>query len=487
MNLMRSPVRLLAAGLLLVGSLAAAQPRSRAIAIIGADVLPMNGTAELADQTVIVRGDRIEAIGPHARVVVPIDARRIQARGLTLLPGLADMHVHLPKQPGHPGDETQRALALMLAHGITTARVMQASDPILDARAAIERGKLPGPRLYVASPPINDDNTRTAEEARDAVRRAARMQYDLVKSHQISNLAVWTAVQNEARRQGLPTAGHVDNKVGLDRALAAGEEVEHLDGSILEFLPTGSKLRSEEFAQVPSPEVIDAVSRVTDRAISALAKRVAASKLYQGPTLASFEQLLSPDSTSCNLLHDPQMQFVSAATARQWADTRAQLALGFRPEQARAFLMLRRRIVAAFARAGVPLLAGSDTPHPFQYWGSGMIREIEALHASGLSSVDALLAATVAPRDYFRSLVNGGSALGWHADFGTVEIGARADLLLVRGDPSRNLSALRDVRAVIAGGRLYDRSRLDRILKAVKVAKASLPCGRQQRSARPSL
>jgi len=278
MNLMRSPVRLLAAGLLVVGSLAAAQPRSRPIAIIGADVLPMTVTVRLADQTVIIRGDRIEAIGPRARVAIPIGARRVGARGLTLLPGLADMHVHLPKQPGRAGDETRRALALMLARGITTARVMQASDPILDARAAIERGTLPGPRLYVASPPINDDNTRTPEEARDAVRRARRMHYDLVKSHQISNLAVWTAVQDEARRQGLPTAGHVDNKVGLDRALSAGEEVEHLDGSILELLPTGSKLRSEDFAQVPSPEVIDAVSHVTDRAISALASRVASAK-----------------------------------------------------------------------------------------------------------------------------------------------------------------------------------------------------------------
>jgi len=273
--------RLLLAGLLLVGPLAAAHPLSRPIAIVGADVLPMTGTTKLVDQTVIVRGEHIESIGDRARARVPADARRIEARGFTLLPGLADMHVHLPNQPGRPGDEIRRALVLMLAHGITSARVMQASDATLEARAAVERGTLPGPRLYVASPPINDDNTRTPEEARAAVRRARRMHYDLVKSHQISNLAVWTALQDEARREGLPTAGHVDNKVGLDRALRAQEEVEHLDGAVLDLLPANSPLRLKEFAQLPPPEVIDAVSHSTDQQLSKLARKIAASRVFQ--------------------------------------------------------------------------------------------------------------------------------------------------------------------------------------------------------------
>jgi imidazolonepropionase-like amidohydrolase len=110
-------------------------------------------------------------------------------------------------------------------------------------------------------------------------------------------------------------------------------------------------------------------------------------------------------------------------------------------------------------------MAGSDTPHPFQIWGFGMVREIEALREAGLSNMAALRSATVVPRDYLRSLPGQGSALGWRAEFGTVEPGARADLLLLGADPSRDLAALKAIEAVVAGGRLYDSGRIAAMLR----------------------
>ena len=153
---------------------------------------------------------------------------------------------------------------------------------------------------------------------------------------------------------------------------------------------------------------------------------------------------------------------------------RRQLIRG-KPFLRRIYLEWYRKIANALHQAGVPLMAGSDTPHPFQIWGFGLTREIEALREAGLSNIAALRAATVVPRDYLRSLPGQGSALGWKAEFGTVEPGARADLLLLGADPTRDLVALRAIEAVVAGGRVYDSARLASMLREAGAAGKAQP------------
>ncbi len=456
---------------LLLPMAAHAQPVT---AIIGADVLPMTRTARLTDQIVLIHGDRITAIGPRSRLPVPAGARRIEARGMTLMPGLVDMHIHLASTPGQQGDAAQRALAVMYAHGITTARGMAGSPANLQARAAIEAGTLVGPRLYAASPALNLNNVASPEAARTAVAAARAAGYDLIKSHHLTGLPVWQAVQEEARARGLPVAGHVTNQIGLDRALAANEEVEHLDGTLFALLPENAPERQLEFGQVPPPPVLAALNRLTDAQLDAFARRVAAAHSWQVPTLALFERIADVSTPVEQLRARPEMRYVPDPVLANWAQQAGGLAAsGWTAENGAEFVRLRRRIVAAFHRAGVPLMAGSDTAQAFHLWGPGLLAEIEALHAAGLSTLEALRSATVVPRNYFRSLANGGSALGWRADFGTVEPGARADLILLRGDPSRDLAALRRLDMVIAAGRVHDRAALDHMLdEASRAAKA---------------
>lgn len=465
-------MRMLAALSLIVAAPAAAQDVPTAI--IGADVLPMAGAERLADQTVIVAGDRILAVGPRASVTVPAGARRIEARGMTLMPGLVDMHVHLAPTPGAPGDAAHRAMAVMLAHGVTTARGMAGSPANLAVREAVERGAVPGPRLYAAAPALHANNTPNAEAARQAVAAAQAAGFDLIKSHHLPDPAVWQAVQDAARAAGLPVGGHVANEVGLDRAIAAGQQIEHLDGVMLALLPEGAPERQMGFGQIPPPPVLAALARLDDAGFDALARRVAAARSWQVPTLALFEQIADVATPTDSLRAAPEMRYVPDPVLAQWAGQREQMrASGFSAQNGADLIRLRRRIAAALHRAGVPLMTGSDTAQNFHLWGSGLIAEVEALHAAGLSPMDALRSATVVPRDYLRSLPNGGSALGWRADFGTVETGARADLLLLEGDPSRDLANLRRVAAVVAGGRVYDRPTLDRMLDdASRAAKA---------------
>ncbi|HEY0116480.1 MAG TPA: amidohydrolase family protein, partial [Allosphingosinicella sp.] len=445
--------RLLSAFLLLAApTIAAAQPGT--IAIVGADVLPMTGEERLTDQVVLISGGRIVAVGPPRSTRIPSGARRVNARGMTLMPGLVDMHVHLAPVPGAEGDAAHRAMAVMLGHGVTTARGMAGSPNNLAVRDAVEAGGLPGPRFYAAAPGLHVNSVPNVEAARAAVAAARAAGYDLIKSHHILDPAIWQAVQDEARRVGLPTAGHVTNQVGLDRAVAAAQQIEHLDGVIYALLPEGAPERQVDFSQIPPPEVVLAASRVSDARIEALARRLVAARSWHVPTVGLFERIVDPAATTERLRAQPEMRFVPDPTLEQWGRQRAAFLAesGYSAEAAAAFTNLRRRIVRIFHGAGVPIMAGSDTAQFFHIWGPGLILEVEALVQAGLSRMDALRSATIVPRDYFRSLPNGGSGRGWRADFGTVEPGARADLILLRGDPSRDLSALRRLDSVIAAG-----------------------------------
>lgn len=459
------------AALLLMAGLAApalAEP----IAIVGADVLPMTGTGPLPDQTVIVDGDRIVAVGPSRTTPIPAGARRVEARGMTLMPGLVDMHVHLAPTPGAIGDPAHRAMSVMLGHGVTTARGMAGSPNNLVVRDAVEAGTITGPRFYAAAPALHVQNTPTAEAARAAVAAARTAGYDLIKSHHLESVAVWQAVQGAARDARLPVGGHVSNAIGVDRAAAAGQQIEHLDGVLYALLPEDAPERQIPFAQIPPPPVVAAASRATDAQIETLARRMVAARSWHVPTLGLFEKHVDPALTPDQLRARPEMRFVPDPVLNQWAQQRAGFLAqsGYTPEAARAFADLRRRIVRIFHRAGVPMMAGSDTAQSFHLFGPGLIEEVEAFHRAGLTPLEALRTATVVPRDYLRSLPNGGSSRGWRADFGTVEPGARADLILLRADPSRDPAALRRLDTVIAAGRLYDRAALDQLLDAASRA-----------------
>lgn len=462
---------------LATGASNAAAPPRGTVAIVGVTVLPMEGQERLTDQTVIVSEDRIVAVGSRSSTPVPKTARVIDGHGQFLMPGLVDMHVHVAPTPGDPGDAAQRSLAVMLANGVTTVRGLAGSPPNIIVRQRIESGELAGPRFYAGSKQLNDSNVHSADEGRAAVQQAKAAGFDLIKSHEISDVAVWQAIEDEAHRLGLPTAGHVNKAIGLSRALAAGQEVEHLDGAIPELLPAGSPERGEDFGQVPPPEVIAAAAKVSDSDLNALARKVAAAHSWQVPTLGLFETISDIASSTERMLADPALKYIPDPVIKQWIDQREQMRAGgpFTPASADAFRQLRRRIVLAYHHAGVPLMIGSDTAQAFHIWGFAAHQEIAALVRAGLTPMEALRSATVVPRDYFRSLPNGGSSLGWKADFGTVTRGARADLILLATDPTLDLRALDRPAAVIAGGRLYDRQALDSLLARAATDAKSQP------------
>ncbi len=303
----------------------------RPLAIVHVDVLPMQGPLRLRDQTVLVRDGRIEAVGPAAEVAVPFEARRVDGRGRTLLPGLADLHVHLQSPPRLEG---------YLARGVTTIRNMRGrpGDPAL--RDGVARGELLGPRIVTCGPHLDGGGpvfagrlrVRGADEARAAVRAHRKAGYDCAKVYSGLDAEAYAEVVRSAAELGLPVVGHVPIAVGLDGVLAAGQRsLEHV-----EELTRGRDLL------------------LNPARLGELAARVRAGGAWVCPTLSTYAR--------------------------------------FGP-QAPVFQGFHAALVRELHAAGVGLLVGSDA-EGYDEARSPVLREIEALVAAGLPAEDVLAAAT---------------------------------------------------------------------------------------------
>lgn len=454
---------------LVAAAVVAAVPASaNDLAITNVTVVDVERGSLLPDRTVVIDGDRIVTVDPASSTASGVQ-QVLDGRGKFLIPGLVDMHVHFAPVPGEPGDDAARAAAVMLAHGVTTARSMIGHPAHIALRDAIERGAIPGPRIYLASSPLSENRTKSPEEAREAIRAAKAGGFDFVKMHGVTDAATWQAAQDEARLLGLATAGHVTGPVGLERAFAAGQQVEHLDGFPHALLQAGSDIT---FGQIPPAEAVAAIDAGALAGHPIFARARAAGS-YQVPTLSLFEKLLTVDLTAEQLAARPEMRFVSAAAVSQWTQQRAGLTSSITPSHGANVIALRRAMVGALAAEGVPLMAGSDTAQAFHVWGAALLEEINAL-AKVVGPAAALRAATATPADYFVSLPGRGSALGWASDFGRIAAGKRADAVLLNANPLADLSALDRPAAVIVRGKLLDRAALDAMLaEAERQARAA--------------
>ncbi|TAJ24673.1 MAG: amidohydrolase, partial [Planctomycetota bacterium] len=158
-------IRTLAATLFVLAGLARAQ-EAPLTAFVDVSVLPMDGERVLAHQTVLVRGERIESVGPLASTKIPDGARRIDGVGKWLMPGIAEMHGHVPS-PKAPAELTESYLALFALRGATTVRTMYGFPNQFELRDRIQKGELLGPTLHTAAPPLSGNAVNGADHARE--------------------------------------------------------------------------------------------------------------------------------------------------------------------------------------------------------------------------------------------------------------------------------------------------------------------------------
>jgi imidazolonepropionase-like amidohydrolase len=389
-------------------------------AFVDVAVIPMDSERVLANQTVLVEGGWITALGPVKQVRVPAGATQIDGQGRYLLPGLADMHAHMEMGLDQARDSLAAARKLLryLADGVTTIRILdhafvaagqqydtdlhaQASKLLLEARARVAAGELVGPRIYTAGPWAPPQYRHPARNGWPAPRLDSIVTYvaaykaagyDFVKPYREPPV-LFDSLAAAARRVGIPLMGHIPPGVPVERALAAGmRSVEHLTGYQYR---EGNAFKIIEASQIPT--------------LVAATKRAG---VWNTPT----EGLHQQDE----------------------------------------FGAVRRQRVKALQDSGAGLLLGSDAPPKgpkgWKGWQS-VHKELAALVAAGLTPYQALLTGTRNVAAFFGTLDS----------TGTIAIGKRADLVLLQGNPLADIENTRQFAGVMTSGRWLPPAELDRL------------------------
>lgn len=440
---------LAAAALLLVAG--APAPAQDAAAFVGVDVVPMDREGVLEDRTVLVRDGRIDRVGPSDEVEVP-DGARVAAEGGWLMPGLAEMHAHIPPQGGR--DWMERVLFLYVANGVTTARGMLGQPAHLELKEDVAAGDVLGPRIYTSGPSINGNSIPNPDSARRAVRHQVEAGYDFLKIHPGLTSAEYEAVVEEAEKAGIDWAGHVSLDVGLRRALETGQAtIDHLDRYVEALVPDSEELTNEEVGFFG----FGVVDRADRSKIEEVARATAEAGVWNVPTQSLLERVLSPESPE-EMASAPEVRYMPDDVVESWKESKAEFDRNPQntPERREAFIQLRRDIIEALHEAGAPLLLGSDAPQVFQVPGFSLHDELELMVASGLTPFEALLTGTRNVAEFF----------GDGDEYGTVEEGKAADLLLLGANPLEDVSASSDIRGVMVRGTWLPAEEIERRLEA---------------------
>jgi imidazolonepropionase-like amidohydrolase len=465
-------------GLVLLAAAGLAQaPSAPALAIVGVTVVDGTGEPPLAGRTVLVRDGRIRSIRPDD-AGLSFEVRRLDGTGHYLLPGLIDAHVHVA---GRPDADVAAAelLTLFVAHGVLGVRDMGGDLTRLNAlRASIAAGHLRGPTLVVTGPFVDgpqDESAvvrpvRTPEDAAAAVRAIAAQHADFIKAQAGLTPTLWAAVAAAARAAGLHVVGHVPEAMSAFDVVRGGQRtVEHVSPALPGDAGLMLSVSSEERAIRQELREIGAAWGTSDADRAALRGRYREAQrriittvdaarsaelfalmrergVIAVPTLVWSNGLLPrhrrdvPDEATLALVPRPLRERWLAGRTEQLKASDADLALNGQ------IAVASRAFVGAMHRAGVTIAAGTDSFDSYLPVGLALHRELEELVASGLTPHEAVQAAT-------RLAAH---AMGRLDERGTIEVGKRADLLLLDADPTRDIAATRRIRAVIQGGAVLD-------------------------------
>ena len=458
-----SRIRVAGAGLLLaaLGALAGCGdplPEVQGdVAFVGVDVLPMTEPGVpvvVENRTVVVTDRRIVSMHPADDVEVGGGTEVVEADGMYLMPGLAEMHGHLPG-PRMVASDARNLLFLYVANGVTTVRGMQGERSQLGLRARIARGQAFGPRLFVGSPSMTGARVTTPEQGEQLVREYNELGYDLVKMHEGLSRDVFDAVAATAREVGLPFGGHVPDAVGLEHALASGQvTIDHLDNYVEALAPAGQEPAEggglfgaggllDQVDMAGLPQLVDATRAAGARVV---------------PTMVLWETVFFGDGSAAELRSArPEVRYMPPETVEQWERVVDERAAAGDPETNRRVADLRRRILQALHEGGVPILLGTDSPQIFSVPGFSVHHEMALWVEIGMTPYEVLEAATRRVAEYLDAA----------DDFGTIEIGRRADLLLLTANPIDDVANVARRAGVMVNGRWWSEAQIQERLAGI--------------------
>jgi hypothetical protein len=468
---------LLALLLLALPALHSSQPprTPRPLVFTHVTVLDMTGAPARPDMAVMISGDRITALGPSDGFRVPSDAQVVDARGKFLIPGLWDMHVHWFHKDYVP---------LFIANGVTGIRIMWGSPVHHEWRREIEQGTLRGPRMAIGSPIVDGPTpiwpgsvaVKDGAEGRQFVIQMKREGAEFIKIYSRLPREAYFAIADEAKKQGLPFAGHVPDAISATEASDAGQKsIEHFNG-VLSASSTREaelrKIKDEVWSKVPSGQthpsraslrplnrlMLDTFSPEKANALSA---RFVRNHTWQCPTLTVQRNMAFIQDPAIH--NDPRVKYMPPEIASGWdpaGDFRLKDMAQEDVELARATYRKVKELIGPMRRAGVEFLAGTDVINPYCFPGFSLHDELALLVEAGLTPMEALQASTLNPARY----------LGKDKDQGTVEKGKLADLVLLDANPLEDINNSRKIDAVVFGGKLLPKAELQKMLTDLEAA-----------------
>ena len=409
----------------------------------------MNGDI-LENTNILIENDKITALDTD--ITIPESARLIDAKGLTAMPGLVDMHVHR---------STEREGKLYIANGVTAVRNMNGTHDILRLRHAAERGLYIGPQIYTTGPLLDGPSPRrrvsiqieNAEQARGAVRTQKAAGYEAVKLYERLSPEAFTAAVEEARKLDMQIYSHRPNKMAMEDFLKLQvDSLEHLEEAEAYLVSDDYKPTFEKLNYLTAWASADPIKM--KRLADLFAKYNVANSATLEVAIGRFEASLNADAW----FESPLAKYIDVNYKTWWTNFATRTVRRIDAPTVAVARVKQLEFIATLYNAGAPLLVGTDTPNPFIVPGFSIHDEIDRFIAAGIPVQEVLQIATKGAATFLRA----------EDTFGAIAVGLNASIILVKGDPIAQPSLLRQPAYVINQGRIYDRQALDLMLKEVR-------------------
>ncbi len=430
------------------------EPGSTASLITNVNIIDVRNGSILEDHQMVIDSGKIIKI--LQKVSHPESYKtRIDGMGSYALPGLAEMHAHIPS-PDTPRERIEETLFLYLSSGITTIRGMLGHPSHLDMREAAQKGTLLSPRIFTSSPSLNGTTVSTPEEARKKVLQYKEEGYDFLKIHPGIQREVFDSLVKTAKAADMAFSGHVPVAVGIRHALESQyASIDHVDG-FLEGLVPGAKQTDPETNGFFGYNFTPLADTTLIAELVSLSRE---NKVWIVPTQSLFERWFAPVSAD-ELLAQPEMKYMPATTLEDWKRRKEESTgpgSGFSEEQWITFDLIRKKLINALQDNGHGILLGSDAPQLFNVPGFSIHHEIEGMARAGLSPLEIVQSGTISPARFF----------GKEGEFGELKEGMAADLILVNGNPLNDLGALKDLNGVMVRGHWLSREAINKRLAQI--------------------